>query len=144
MEVSVRQLTESWFERVWNQHDRSAVADLMHEDCEVLGLGNTVAGPSGFLKIYESFVAAFDQIHVDIVDLVAEGEEVAGHARFAARHLRSGKEVDLIFSFSSQFKDGQLRRVRNVVDHTSLMAQLDLLEPERMQLIFETPDKPVR
>jgi predicted ester cyclase len=140
MEVSVKQLAKSWLERVWNQNDLSAVAELMHEECEVLGLRNSVVGPTGFLKIHESFTAAFDQIHVEVVDLVAEGEEVAGHARFAARHRLSGKEVDLIFSFSGSFEAGQLRRVRNVIDYTSMLAQLDLLEPDKMRAVFERPD----
>ncbi|MDF1824964.1 MAG: ester cyclase [Verrucomicrobiales bacterium] len=139
MEVSAKQLTGIWFDRVWNGMDRSAVGELMHAGCEVLGLGNTVVGPAGFLRIHESFKNAFDQIYVDVVDLVSEGDEVAGHARFAARHRFSGKEVDLIFSFSARFAEGKLIRVRNVIDYTSLLAQLDLLEPEKLKAVFESP-----
>ena len=137
----VKEKTREWFDRVWNRLDLSVVDELMREDCEVLGLGNSVVGRAGFRSVHESFTAAFDQIHVEVIDFVAEGNEVAGHARFSARHRQSGREVDLMFSFYGCYEEGCLRRVRNVVDYTSLMAQMNLLEPEKMKLIFEAPDR---
>ena len=140
-EPEVKGMIREWFERVWNQLDLTAVDELMHAQGEILGLGNTVVGRSGFKEVHHSFTASFDQIHVEVVDLVAEGNEVAGHSRFAARHRQSGREVDFMFSLHGLYEDGFLRKVRNVLDYTSLMAQLNLLEPERMQMIFDAPDR---
>ncbi|MEM7603012.1 MAG: ester cyclase [Verrucomicrobiota bacterium] len=135
----LKQITMEWFERLWNQLDLTVVDQWMREDCEVLGLGNTVVGRSGLKQVHESFTSAFDQIHVEVVELVVDGAEVAGHARFAARHRQSEREVDFMFSLYGVFEDGGFRRVRNVVDYTSLMSQLNLLEPQRMQMMFEAP-----
>ncbi|MEM9015713.1 MAG: nuclear transport factor 2 family protein [Verrucomicrobiota bacterium] len=131
--------TRDWFERVWNQLDRSAVGEMMHDEAEVMGLGPTAVGPSGFLEVHKRFSAAYGQIHVSIVDLVGERNEVAGHGRFSAVHLASQTEVDFLFSFAGEFSDGKLIWVRNVVDYTSLMGQLNLLDPKRFDLIFEAP-----
>lgn len=135
--LDLEKITREWFDRLWNQLDVTVMDEWMHEECEVLGLGNTVVGRAGLRQVHESFTAAFDQIHVEVVDLVSDGKKVAGHARFAARHRQSEREVDFLFSLYGEFEEGQFRRVRNVVDYVSLMSQLNVLEPERMQMIFE-------
>lgn len=106
----------------------------------MLGFGNTVLGRAGFKRVHGSFVEAFEGIGVTWIDLIAEGAEVAGHARFTARHRASGREVDFLFSFSALIEDGRFRRIRQVMDYTSLLDQLQLLEPEKMKLVFAPPE----
>lgn len=135
---TAKELTREWFDRVWNHLDRSAIEELMDPECEILGLTATVRGPRGFLSVHESFTRAFDQIHVELVELVAEENEVAGHARFGARHRESQRQVDMMFSFSGKFENGRLKQVRHVVDYTSLLAQLNLFDPRRIGVVFSS------
>jgi predicted ester cyclase len=135
---TAKELTREWFDRVWNHLDRSAIEELMDPECEILGLTATVRGPRGFLSVHESFTKAFDQIHVELVELVAEENEVAGHARFGARHRESQRQVDMMFSFSGKFENGRLKQVHHVVDYTSLLAQLNLFDPRRIGVVFSS------
>lgn len=135
---SSKELTRQWFERVWNQLDEGAVMELMHPDGEILGLGTTVVGRDGFLGYHRAFRRGFDQIRIEIVDLVAEGASVAGHARFSALHRITGREVDVFLSFAGRFEDGKLRWVRNVVDFTALLSQVGTLDPRAVNLLFES------
>lgn len=135
---SPKELTHQWFERVWNQLDEGAVMELMHPDGEILGLGTTVVGREGFIGYHRAFRRGFDQIRIEIVDLVAEDTAVAGHARFSAIHRGSGREVDIFLSFAGRFEDGKLRWVRNVVDFTALLSQIGTLDPRAVGLLFES------
>jgi len=133
---SPKDLTHQWFERVWNQLDEAAILELMHEEGEILGLGTTVVGREGFLGYHRAFRGGFDQIRIEIVDLVAEEDSVAGHARFSAIHRESGREVDIFLSFAGRFENGKLRWVRNVVDFTALLSQVGTLDPRAVNLLF--------
>lgn len=135
---SPKELVLTWFDRVWNQFDECAVHELMSADGEVLGLGTTVLGREGFIGVHRSFREAFDQIRLDVVDLVGEGASVAGHARFSAIHRKSAREVDFFFSFAGRYEDDRLCWVRHVVDFTALLSQLGTLDPRAVNLIFES------
>lgn len=135
---SSKELTRQWFERVWNQLDEGAVMELMYPDGEILGLGTTVLGREGFLIYHRAFRCGFDQIRIEIVDLVAEDASVAGHARFSAVHRVTGREVDIFLSFAVRFEDGKLRWMRHVVDFTALLSQVGTLDPRAVNLLFES------
>ena len=131
-----KQLVRDWFERVWNQLDPAAIDELMSPDCEMLGLGQTVLGPEGFKAIQSQYSSAFDQIHVEPVELVGEDTIVAGTGRFSAKHKTSGLEVDFFFGYSAKCANGQVVWVRNVVDNASMLAQLHLLDESSFTSAF--------
>jgi len=135
---SPKDLTHQWFERVWNQLDETAILELMHPDGEILGLGTTVVGREGFRGYHRAFRRGFDQIRIEIVDIVAEEHSVAGHSRFSALHRESGREVDIFLSFAGRFEDGKLRWMRHVVDFTALLSQVGTLDPRSVNLLLES------
>ena len=134
---SLEFLMESWFDRVWNRLDEKAVHDLMSENGEILGLGTTVVGREGFIGILRLYQAAFDQIHLEVVDLVGDASSVAGHARFSAIHRQSAREVDVLYSFAARCEGDQLIWIRHVVDFAALLSQIGTLDPRAVNLIFE-------
>lgn len=125
-----KELTASWFARVWNQQDEAAIHGLMDPDCEVAGLDLSENGPAGFIPFWQTFGRAFHDIAIEIIGIVEEDGEVAGHARFAASHPATGKEIDVIFSFAATWRDGKLVYARNVFDFSAVLMQTDLLDPE--------------
>ncbi len=126
----------TWFERAWNEGGKSAVGELMSAEAEVLGLGTAVMNAVAFGENLRSFHQTFDQIRVEVVDLVSGEDEGAGHARFSARHGVSGREVDVLFSFSVRFEDGRIIWLRHVFDFSALLAQLGTFDPRAVGLIF--------
>lgn len=133
-------ITESrirtWFDRAWSEGEMAAVGELMSAEAEVLGLGTAVMNAVAFGENLRSFHQTFDQIRVEVVDLVSGEDEGAGHARFSARHGVSGREVDVLFSFSVRFEDGRIIWLRHVFDFTALLAQLGTFDPRAVGLIF--------
>ncbi len=126
----------TWFDRAWNEGEMSAVGELMSAESEVLGLGTSVMNAVAFTETLRAYHQSFDQILVEVVDLVCGGDEGAGHARFSARHRASGREVDVLFSFSFRFEGGRIVWLRHVFDFTALLSQIGTLDPRAVGLIF--------
>lgn len=128
--------TREWFERVWNRGEERAVQELMSGKAEILGLGTSVTNPEGFVRIHRAFRGAFQQILVEVADIVCDEMAVAGHARFTAMHRASGCEVDVLFSFAGRFEEGQVIWLRHVFDFTALLSQIGTLDPRAVNLLF--------
>lgn len=126
----------TWFDRAWNEGEKSAVGELLSAEAEVLGLGTSVMNAAAFIETLLAYHRSFDQVLVEVVDLVCGEDEGAGHARFSARHRVSGREVDVLFSFAVRFEDGRIVWLRHVFDFTALLSQLGTLDPRAVGLIF--------
>jgi steroid delta-isomerase-like uncharacterized protein len=90
MTESERNLGERWFEQVWNQKRREAIAEMMRADT-VLHDGGTVAtGPDGFYPFFDRLNAAFSDLRVDVQDSLAEGDRVCVRWICTAKHTGDG------------------------------------------------------
>ncbi|MEM9418162.1 MAG: ester cyclase [Planctomycetota bacterium] len=132
MSKSPNALVEEWFERVWNQCDENAVYEMMDPTCNVAGLDTKSAGPEGFLGFHRSFQNAFDSIHIEVTEAIEQDDLCIGHARFTATHKGTGKPVDMVFSASTRWRDGKIYEARNIVDFTTMLIQIGLLDPQIM------------
>jgi predicted ester cyclase len=73
-------LAKRWFEEVWNQGKESAIDQLFHPQGKVFGFPEPDAvliGPEGFKTVHRAFRNAFGNLHIDLNDLIAEGDRVA-------------------------------------------------------------------
>jgi steroid delta-isomerase-like uncharacterized protein len=71
-----RGLPARWFDEVWNQGRREAIAEMLPADA-VLHEGNDdCIGPEGFYPFFDRLMAAFSGFHVIIHDTIAEGDRV--------------------------------------------------------------------
>lgn len=136
-ESQFREMTRDWLESFWNEVEARSSLELIHPDGEFLGWGRSVQGSVGWLQMRERFHAAFDALEVTVIDLIGQESEVSGHARFAARHRKSDREVDVFFSFFVRWKEGKVAWMRSLLDTSSLMAQLNLLDLKRWDVVLE-------
>ena len=60
-----------------------------------------------------------------------------GNCSFTAVHKSSGKNVEMIFTVYVIWKNQQAVEVRNVVDFTTMLTQLELLDPTQMEKALE-------
>jgi len=127
---SGKELTLEWFKRVWNNGEQAAIHELMSPNCEVKGLDLPATGPEGFLPFYHNFQALFDDIHMDIFEMIEDDGHIVGHGRFQAMHKKSGNKVDIIFSSSIKWVDGKATEARNVVDFVGMLSQMGELDSE--------------
>lgn len=127
-----------WFERVWNQLDEGAIEEMMAEDCEVLGVSAMPVNREQYVEFYRTVRSAFDEIRMEIADVVVEEDAAAGHVRFSGKHRDSGKEVDFVFSFAARLEEGRFVWVRNVVDYSLLLYQLGDFDLAAIERVFES------
>jgi steroid delta-isomerase-like uncharacterized protein len=129
-----KQLLSRWFEEVWNHQDKAAIGRMLHPQCKVHGLtetGDPLEGPAGFEGFHTSFRGAFPDIHVDIEDIVAEGDKVAIRWKATMTHLgdhlgfpASGKKAELTGSTFAIVKGNQIVEGWNEMDRQALLQKL--------------------
>ncbi|MBK1876986.1 ester cyclase [Pelagicoccus mobilis] len=127
-----KHLMLDWFERVWRRNDINAIAELMAPDCIVHGLGVPVTGPDEFKGFHHTFIQAFGEPSVDVFEIEEIEDKTIGHATFRATHKSSNQAIEFVFSFSVRWQDGKAIEARNVVDFTSMLAQIGAIAPNTL------------
>jgi predicted ester cyclase len=75
-----RQLIHDWFELVWNQKSEAAIDRLFHPQGKAWGFPDPegyLLGPEGFKTVHRTFCGAFPDLHMDIEDIVFDGDRAA-------------------------------------------------------------------
>ena len=92
---------------------------------------NLPEGQSGdFAKlreVEEGFHRDFEQIHITIHDMVAEGDRVVTRSSMAATHRASGKRIDVTVMSMARFENGKVVEDWMNLDELRMMRQLGLL-----------------
>jgi len=128
-------LLHRWFDQVWNEKNTSAIHEMMSEDTLIHGLsgpgGPPVRGASAFEAFHSNFISAFPDIHVDIADVVTEGDRMA--CRFICTGKQSGdlpeiaatnKKVLFDGSGVCTVADGRFTEVWNIIDFPKMQYDL--------------------
>jgi hypothetical protein len=71
-----RDLGRRWFEQVWNQRRREAIAEMLSPEAVIHDGGTDSIGPEGFYPFYDRLRATFPDLHIDVEDTIAEGDKV--------------------------------------------------------------------
>jgi steroid delta-isomerase-like uncharacterized protein len=123
-------------ERLFNQGDLSAVDELIAADavdhCEPEGTDCR----QHFLQVVTMLLGAFPDLHMEIVNMVAEGEQVAVHLRMSGTHQGpfmgiepTGKHFSADQMRVMRFRDGQMTDSWSVIDYLGWRQQLGALPP---------------
>ena len=127
-------LARRWFEEVWNQGSESTIDELFHPQGKAYGFPepeSVLIGPEGFKTIHRQFHNAFGDIHIDIDDLLSEGDRVAIRWTCTMIHNgdglgfpASGKKANFSGSSFINCRDGKLTEGWNFMDLTKMTLQL--------------------
>jgi predicted ester cyclase len=124
-----------WFEEVWNKERDSAIDEMMHPEGIAHGLPNENEhrGPEGFRMFYQSFRSDFDQIHIELANIISDGDFEAARCLVQARHKPSNTPVSFSGITMAHLRNGQLYEGWNSFDFLSLYQQLghDLVASKR-------------
>ena len=83
-----------WYQEVWNEGRESAIDEMTVP--EVIGHGLTdpdgreVVGVEAFKAMYRAFRAALSDIHVDVQELITEGDVSVARCVVTATHTGEG------------------------------------------------------
>ncbi|MGD9588143.1 MAG: ester cyclase [Pyrinomonadaceae bacterium] len=134
-------LLHRWFEEVWNKKRASAIHEMMSEETVIHGLtgpgGPPVKGSSEFEQFHSTFVNAFPDMHVDVFDVVTEGDKMA--CRFTVTGRQAGDLPDIaatnkkvLFDGSGvcTVADGRFTEVWNIIDFPKMQYDLAADTPD--------------
>jgi predicted ester cyclase len=124
-----------WFEEVWNQKNSNAIHELFSDDTVIYGLtgpgGEPIKGRTAFEKFHADFVAVFPDVHIDVDDVVSEGEKIAGRFTVSGTQqgdlpeiAATGKKVLFTGSGVATVRDGKFVEVWNEVDFPKMQYDL--------------------
>ena len=127
-------LLKRWFEEVWNQKSEAAIDEMFSKSGKSQGFpepDSVLVGPESFKAVHRTFCGAFPNIHVNVEDVVAEGDHVAVRWRATATHRgdhfgfpATGKNVSMNGSTFAIVKGNQVVEGWNQMDMQALMQTL--------------------
>lgn len=85
-----RALAIRWFEEVWNERRDATVHEIMHPESVGHMEGGEAHGPSDFLAARASLLDAFPDLHVQVDDTAADGDQVVVRWSAGATHTGGG------------------------------------------------------
>jgi predicted ester cyclase len=124
----MRQISETvcynWFETIWNEKNRDLIREKMTDDVIIHGLGEDTVGIPPFEAFYDSFNAAFNDIYVDVTDVVSQDDMEAGLCEVRATHNESGKPVSFSGMYLIRTRHGKIAESWNVFDFLTMNQQM--------------------
>jgi len=94
MTESERDLGRRWFELVWNQGRRDAIAEMLSPDALIHDGSTDSQGVDGFYLFFDRMTSTFSNIHVTIDDSISERDRVCVRWQFTAVHSGNGMGIE--------------------------------------------------
>lgn len=123
-----RDILETWFRRVWQEEDLSAIDEMLAPDMQARGLReHPQIGPEEFRPFAEAMLALITDIKVNIRHHMQDGGWISALIEVNARTRNGGKPVSFTGQVLVRIRDGQLVEAYNHLDFISLYEQLGLM-----------------
>ena len=137
------EVLETWFQRVWNEGDASAIDEMFQEQGKARGLGGqddsaeidveggiaeqVRVGPAGFKGFHQSFFQMMDKFDIRVNQSMEQDDWISALCSVKATCKTSGKRVGMTGSVLVRVADGQIAEAYNHWDFMTIYQQLGLL-----------------
>ena len=119
-----KRLVMRWFDEVWNQGRRAAIAELYPSECVLHDGANTYCGPEEFTRFHDSIRAQLSQFSIKPIVALAEDDLACMHWSVDCVHTASGKPVHLTGMSIVRVKDGKFVEAWQNWDAAGMAAQI--------------------
>lgn len=131
-------LIRRWFDEVWNQGKHEVMYELLSPEVVTRGLEGADAESCGhepFAQFYWKFRKAFPDLHVEIDEMLAEGDLIA--ARLTARGTHLGdtlgvkpteRPIHVNCMVFARIEGGKIAEAWNQIDMLHLLQQIGALQ----------------
>lgn len=115
-----------WFHEVWNQDDENAIDRLLTTDALAHGIltSDQPKGPEGFKQFFQSFRSQFQNINIEVEDVISQDNTEAARMTVEATHTETGKRVSFSGISMVNIQDGKIAEAWNSYDFLSMYQQL--------------------
>jgi steroid delta-isomerase-like uncharacterized protein len=130
--MTTHPLVSSFYDRVWNSGDRSALDELVTDDFRFQGsLGPAIIGRDAFWQIVTTVRSALSGYHCEILVCVSEESQAFAKMKFSGTHVGpfrnyppSGLDIAWHGAALFKFEGGRIREIWVLSDTTALDAAL--------------------
>jgi steroid delta-isomerase-like uncharacterized protein len=144
-------LVRRWFDEVWNQGREETIDELLSDDAEIFGLGETeqtVRGPAGFKPFWRILRTAFPDLHIRIEETVDGGNKACAQVVLEATHTGeglgvapTGRKVRVAGMVAAEASGGKIVKGWNTWDQLGLLRQIGALESSGTDRFLTTTTK---
>ena len=121
-----------FYEVIWNEHDKSAVPEVLHESFKFRGsLGSEKKGHAGFIEYLDMVHRALGDYRCEIKEMVSEQSKVFAKMRFSGIHKgefmgvkATGRRLTWEGAALFHFSNGKVASLWVLGDIESLRSQL--------------------
>jgi predicted ester cyclase len=85
-----RDLGRRWFDLVWNQGRREAIADLLASDGVIHDGDTDTVGPDGLYPFFDRIHGTLSELQVKVHDSFAEGDKICVRWSCSGKHTGGG------------------------------------------------------
>ena len=121
-------LLHRWFDQVWNEANADAIDQLLAPDCVIHGLpdpqNKELRGSEPFKIFWRQFRKDFPDIHVELNEVLVDGDLLACLCTAIGKHAGSGKWVRFTGQVLVREKDGKFLEAWNHFDFETMRQQL--------------------
>lgn len=126
-----KELVKRWFDEVWDQGRREAIAEMLAPDAVIYDGGSGSTGPEGFYPFYDRMHQAFSDIRMQLHDIIAEGDKVCVRWSSTVRHTGDGlgmpatnQQIEITGMTIARIADGKIAAGWQNWDMLKMMQQL--------------------
>ena len=129
MSETNKAVVRRWFDEVWNQGREATISELFPVSGVARGLGESetdVHGPDQFRVFAANLRGSLPDLHIDIEDILSEGDRVAVRIRLEGTHIGGGR-VSVQGIIIARIVDGQIVEAWNSYDQLGFLRQIGAL-----------------
>ncbi len=131
--MNKREITETWFRRVWLEEDLDAIGEMMSADAPVTGLRKTPQlGAADFKTLVQALLGLINETTVTIDNYMENGDWISVLMNISARNRHTGAPVQANGLAMARIVDGKIVEAYNYVDFIELFEQLNILPPDTL------------
>lgn len=119
-----KHLVHRWFEEVWNQSRREAIAELFSPDCVLHEGAVQIRGPQEFERFHDALREQFSDIRVTPGVSLSEGDLASLRWTVECHDKASGKNLKATGISIVRIKDGRFVEAWQNWDQAGVAAQL--------------------
>lgn len=128
-----KEIIKDFFNAIWINRDLDLALSFVADDVRYYGVRNEFQGKETYGEMIKGYLSVFDEVTIDIEDMVAEKNKVFFRATFSGIHngefegiLPSHKKVKFQVFNEIEIREGKIIADWDMLDELGLMQQLGM------------------
>jgi len=132
--TNVEETVRTWFRRVWEEEDASAIDEMMQHDSSSAGFGSqTLVGPEQFKQMHSAMCDLLSDTKVTFDKVMQQDDWISLLCTITAKSKDTGQTVTLTGSAWIRAGDGKILEGYDHFDFMGLWGQLGMLPPNSFE-----------